>query len=77
MAQRLHLLCGGELIDPSRTEFRDTDNIHVVGIFPDYKSAHAAWKAEAQRTVLGWSSVPEKPPQVHTPSKGMPEKTTS
>lgn len=51
MAQRLHLVFGGELVDPSRTEFRDTSKIHVVGIFPDYTSAFAAWKAEAQRTV--------------------------
>lgn len=51
MAQRLHLVFGGELVSPDRTQFRDTDKIHVVGIFPDYASAHAAWKAEAQRTV--------------------------
>ncbi|MDN3713217.1 DUF4170 domain-containing protein [Paracoccus cavernae] len=51
MAQRLHLVFGGELVDPARTEFKDVKNIHVVGIFPDYASAHAAWKAEAQRTV--------------------------
>lgn len=51
MTQRLHLVFGGELIDPSKTEFKDINNIHVVGIFPDYDSAHAAWKAEAQRTV--------------------------
>ena len=51
MAQRLHLVFGGELVDPTRTEFRDTGKIHVVGIFPDYASAFAAWKAEAQRTV--------------------------
>ena len=51
MAQRLHLVFGGELIDPARTEFKDVNNVHVVGIFPDYASAHAAWKAEAQRTV--------------------------
>ena len=38
-------------MDPTRTEFRDTGKIHVVGIFPDYASAFAAWKAEAQRTV--------------------------
>ena len=25
--------------------------IHIVGMFPDYASAFAAWKAEAQRTV--------------------------
>ncbi|AGT10103.1 DUF4170 domain-containing protein [Paracoccus aminophilus] len=51
MSQRLHLVFGGELIDPARSEFKDVNNIHVVGIFPDYASAHAAWKAEAQRTV--------------------------
>lgn len=51
MAQRLHLVFGGELVDPSRSEFRDTKAIHIVGIFPDYASAFAAWKAEAQRTV--------------------------
>ncbi|WP_417258684.1 DUF4170 domain-containing protein [Celeribacter sp.] len=51
MAQRLHLVFGGELVDPTKTTFRNTDDIHVVGIFPDYESAHAAWKSEAQRTV--------------------------
>ncbi|SEN71757.1 protein of unknown function [Paracoccus alcaliphilus] len=51
MPQRLHLVFGGELIDPQRTEFRDTSQIHMVGIFPDYATAYAAWKAEAQRTV--------------------------
>jgi len=51
MAQRLHLVFGGELTDPSATTFRNVDDIHVVGMFPDYASAHAAWKREAQRTV--------------------------
>lgn len=51
MTQRLHLVFGGELVDSARSEFRDPDNIHVVGIFPNYQAAHAAWKAEAQRTV--------------------------
>lgn len=51
MAQRLHLVFGGELVDPSRTEFRDVEALHIVGIFPDYESAYNAWKAEAQRTV--------------------------
>lgn len=51
MAQRLHLVFGGELVDPSRNVFADVDKIHVVGIFPDYDSAYRAWKAEAQRTV--------------------------
>ena len=51
MAQRLHLVFGGELVDPSRTTFKDVDDLHVVGIFPDYQSAYNAWKSEAQRTV--------------------------
>lgn len=51
MTQRLHLVFGGELVDPSSNVFRDTADIHIVGMFPDYASAHAAWKAEAQRTV--------------------------
>lgn len=49
--QRLHLVFGGELISTSKTAFKDTDNIHIVGIFPDYATAYDAWKAEAQRTV--------------------------
>lgn len=51
MSQKLHLVFGGELVSPSSTTFRDPDQIHVVGIFPNYESAHKAWKAEAQRTV--------------------------
>lgn len=51
MTQRLHLVFGGELEDPSTTVFRDTSDLHMVGIFPDYETAFNAWKAEAQRTV--------------------------
>lgn len=51
MAQRLHLVFGGELVDPARTEFRDVSDIHIVGILPDYDGAYNAWKSEAQRTV--------------------------
>jgi hypothetical protein len=51
MTQRLHLVFGGELVDPQKTVFRDPAAIHVVGIFPDYATAHAAWKGAAQRTV--------------------------
>lgn len=51
MTQRLHLVFGGELVSPDKTVFKDVDAIHVVGIFPNYEAAHAAWKAEAQRTV--------------------------
>lgn len=51
MPQRLHLVFGGELVDPSSNVFRDVDDIHVVGMFPDYDTAYNAWKSEAQRTV--------------------------
>lgn len=51
MTQRLHLVFGGELVDPSKNIFKDVDDIHVVGIFPNYAAAFDAWKAEAQKTV--------------------------
>ncbi len=51
MTQRLHLVFGGELVDPGKNVFRDVSKIHIVGMFPDYASAFQAWKAEAQRTV--------------------------
>lgn len=51
MTQRLHLVFGGELVDPQQTTFKNVDDIHIVGIFPNYATAYEAWKAEAQRTV--------------------------
>lgn len=51
MTQLLHLVYGGELVDPDRTEFKDVANIDVIGIFPNYKTAYDAWKSAAQRTV--------------------------
>lgn len=51
MTQRLHLVFGGELVDPSTTQFKDIDAIDIVGMFPDYATAHAAWKDAAQRSV--------------------------
>ena len=49
--QLLHLVFGGELTKLSGTEFRNLDELDIVGIFPDYKSAEVAWKAKAQQTV--------------------------
>ena len=51
MAQRLHLVFGGELVNPTKRVFKDVDKIDIVGMFPDYKTAYDAWKAAAQRTV--------------------------
>lgn len=49
--QLLHLVFGGELDDVSGVSFKDVEKLDVVGIFPDYASARAAWKAKAQATV--------------------------
>ncbi|MSU91936.1 DUF4170 domain-containing protein [Rhodobacteraceae bacterium 2CG4] len=51
MTQRLHLVFGGELVDPGKSAFRDVEAIDIVGIFPDYASAYDAWKSKAQATV--------------------------
>lgn len=51
MTQRLHLVFGGELVDPQKNVFRNVSDIHIVGMFPDYATAFAAWKAAAQSTV--------------------------
>ena len=51
MAAKLHLVFGGELVDPQRSEFRNVDDIDIVGIFPDYQTAYDAWKQASQRSV--------------------------
>ncbi len=51
MTQRLHLVFGGELIDPTKNVFSDVEQIDIIGMFPDYASAYDAWKSAAQRTV--------------------------
>lgn len=48
---KLHLVFGGRVKDPRGLDFVDLDKIDIVGIFPDYKSAEAAWRGAAQRTV--------------------------
>lgn len=49
--QLLHLVFGGELVSLDSVEFRDLKHLDIVGIYPNYATAHAAWKAAAQRTV--------------------------
>lgn len=49
--QLLHLVFGGELKSLTDTDFRDLDQLDIVGIYPDYRSAEIAWKAKAQATV--------------------------
>jgi Domain of unknown function (DUF4170) len=49
--QLLHLVFGGELTHLDGTEFRDLSKLDIVGIYPNYASAYAAWKSKAQSTV--------------------------
>ena len=49
--QLLHLVIGGELVDPMKTEFKDLEAVDFVGAFPNYQTARDAWKSAAQRTV--------------------------
>lgn len=49
--QLLHLVFGGELKSLTGNDFRDLDQLDIVGIYPDYRSAEIAWKAKAQATV--------------------------
>ena len=49
--QRLHIVFGGELTDPTKTVFKNVDEIDLVGLFGTYEDAYNAWKANAQKTV--------------------------
>ena len=49
--QLLHLVFGGELVDLEHITFKDLEKLDIVGLFPNYAAAHAAWKAKAQQTV--------------------------
>jgi len=51
MSQRLHLVFGGELVDPTKDVFRNVEDLDIIGIFPNYAAAFDAWKSAAQRTV--------------------------
>jgi hypothetical protein len=49
--QLLHLVFGGELKSLESTEFKDCNDLHIVGIYPNYARAYDAWKDAAQRSV--------------------------
>lgn len=49
--QLLHLVFGGELSDLSRVRFKHLDKLDIVGIFPNYASAHKAWERKARETI--------------------------
>ena len=49
--QLLHLVFGGALENVADVTFKDLDKLDIVGIYPNYANAYAAWKAKAQGTV--------------------------
>ena len=49
--QLLHMVFGGELKALDSVEFKDLDKFDIVGVYPNYATAYAAWKGKAQRTV--------------------------
>ena len=49
--QLLHLVFGGELESLEGVRFRDLKNLDIVGIYPNYAEAYAAWKEKAQMSV--------------------------
>lgn len=49
--QLLHLVLGGELTDLEGNTFKDLSQVDIVGLYPNYASAFAAWQAKAQQTV--------------------------
>ena len=51
MAKQLHLVFGGELVDPSSVRSCDVRSLDIVGKFPNYAEAHQAWRAASQRTM--------------------------
>ena len=49
--QLLHLVFGGELTSIEGIEFKDLKGLDIVGIYPNFAAAQAAWKAKAQGSV--------------------------
>jgi Domain of unknown function (DUF4170) len=49
--QLLHLVLGGELTDLEHATFRDLSQVDIVGLYPNFATAYAAWKAKAQQSV--------------------------
>jgi len=47
----LHLVFGGELTHLGGVEFKDTSNLDIVGIYPNFAEAHRAWNTKARETI--------------------------
>ena len=45
------MVFGGQVKDPQSKEFVDPDKLDIVGIYPNYEKALAAWRAASQAHV--------------------------
>ena len=48
---KLHLVMGGEVRDPSGSDFIDADNIDIIGVYSSYDKAMSAWKGASHSHV--------------------------
>jgi hypothetical protein len=49
--QLLHLVFGGELASLDTITFKDVKKLDIVGIYPNYATAHTAWLGKARETI--------------------------
>ena len=49
--QLLHLVLGGELVDPETVEFKNLEEVDIVGLYPNYAEAYKAWRGKAAATM--------------------------
>jgi len=49
--QLLHLVFGGQVEDPQSLTFKDPTKLDIVGIYPNYAEAEAAWRSVSQVNV--------------------------
>lgn len=49
--QLLHLVIGGEMENLSEVTFKNLAEVDIVGVYPNYAEAYAAWRKKAQETV--------------------------
>lgn len=47
----LHLVFGGRVADPQGVDFVEPDDLHIVGIYPNYRKALDAWRGASQAKV--------------------------
>jgi len=49
--QLLHLVFGGQVKDPQGHKFLDTDNLDIIGIYPNHALAMDAWRSASHAHV--------------------------